>query len=193
MVADGYDDITGSVGDVEYHVVCRKSYNYVIVRGTEGSEFLTGDGWIDVIRDMRVAPWYDSRTGWAHAGFLKGAQGLMEGGVTRHIRDGLPVVLAGHSMGGGVSLLLAMMLHEAGYGVKAWVGFGTPRCFVGTRKLPFEITSYRNGGDIVPLVPRWWMGGYRSLPLTNIGPQDRIVNLTDHDILKYKDSLRKGE
>ncbi len=189
MVADSYDDATGSVGDVEYHITCRHDGTYIIVRGTEGSAFLSGDGWKDVVRDVRIAPWYDSRTGWAHAGFLKGAQGLMDGGITKHIRCDYPIILAGHSMGGSVSMLLAMMLQKAGYPVAEWVGFGTPRMFIGSRKLPFRATSYRNGGDVVPMVPRWWMGGYRPVPLTEIGPQGRMPNLNDHSIIRYQNAL----
>ncbi len=196
MAADGYDDVTGSIGEVEYHVTSRQNYNCIVVRGTEGSKLLSGSGWMDVVRDIRIAPWYDPRTGWSHAGFLKGAQGLMDGGVTRHVKDTLPTVLVGHSMGGAVSLLLALMLHSAGYEIAEWVGFGTPRTFIGSRKLPFAATSYRNGGDLVPMVPRWWMGGYRPVPLTEIGLGGRRPNLSDHDILRYKNSLlnfKEGE
>jgi len=184
MSAHSYDASTGGVNDVEYMIKYEPNHTAVIFRGTEFSGFFSKLGFLDVIRDIRIVPWYDKRTGWGHAGFLKGARGVVDGPLKEFVCPTTPITLAGHSMGAGVSLMAALMLHSEGYQIKEWVGFGCPRPTIGRDSLPFSATSYRNHGDPVTAVPRKWMGGYsHPVDLTDIG------RISGHDINLYMDAL----
>jgi len=184
MAAHSYDAATGGVNDVEYLVKYEPDHTVVSFRGTEFSGFISQRGVLDVIRDIRIVPWYDKRTGWAHAGFLKGARGVVDGPLMDYLCPSTPITLTGHSLGAGVSFLAALMLHSEGFTIKEWVGFGCPRPIIGKRDLPFLATSYRNHGDPVTQVPRKWMFGYsHPVELSNIGL------ISGHDIGLYIDAL----
>ncbi len=184
MSANSYDAKTGSVNDVEFQVNFEPDHTNVIFRGTEFGGFISKMGFMDVVRDIRIVPWRDKRTGWGHAGFLKGARGVVDGPLRDYITPSMPITLAGHSMGAGVSLFAALMLHSEGYQIKEWVGFGCPRPTIGRKGLPFPATSYRNHGDPVTQVPRKWMGGYsHPIRLTRIG------QISGHSIGLYMDAL----
>jgi len=184
MSAQGYDSKTGSVNDVEFMVKYEPEHTIVVFRGTEFSGFFSKLGFLDVIRDIRIMPWKDKRVGWAHAGFLKGARGVVDSPLRDYICPSTPVILTGHSMGAGISLLAALLLHSEGYEIKEWVGFGCPRPTIGREGLPFPATSYRNHGDPVTQAPRSWMFGYsHPIKLTHIG------QIWGHSIKLYKDAL----
>lgn len=193
-----YRTKSGSVGDLEYLFDKIGGHPVIALRGTEFSDIIGGSGWIDVVRDVRIVPWYDRRVGWAHAGMLKGAKAVFEeltreitfgsgdGGVYFH---GSPVVtVTGHSLGGGVGLLLAHMLDHLGLAV-CFVGFGTPRCMISKPRDSIVARYYRNGDDVVTQLPRWWMGGYRENPVRQIGDDTGLELLSDHHIDEYIDSL----
>lgn len=190
LVVGGYETHTGRVGEVEYSVHTLPDMTVISFRGTEASKLLSGSGWRDVIRDMRIMPWYDRRTGWAHAGFLKGARSVIDGPLRGFLfQCSKPLVLTGHSLGAAMSLLAAMMLAADGQVVREWVGFGCPRALIGQRELPFEATAYRNRGDIVTELIRPWMFGYRHpVPLVQLG-MPAWPNWPDHDVGNYLEAL----
>lgn len=95
LVEQAYERQTGVIHEVEYHLLQFARFQVLIFRGTEGGKFLSGSGWRDVIRDIRILPWYDKRCGWCHAGFLKGARGV----VSRLQLKDKPIILSGHSLG----------------------------------------------------------------------------------------------
>lgn len=162
---------------------------YVALRGTEAwskDAIFEGGGWKDIIRDIRVIPWYDKNLGWCHAGFLKGAKAVVG---ELFLREGSKVVITGHSLGAGVGQLVAIMLHNKGYDVKEFVGFGMPRCFIGKRKFPVEITHYRYKDDLVSNVPHRWFLRYRhTVKWTQVEETTGEDELDDHAIHYYCDS-----
>lgn len=194
MCQRAYDEHTGSAGDLEYLIWG----STIAIRGTEANDLVTGLGFIDVIRDLRIMPWKDSRVGWAHAGMLKGARAVFEdlepqisqcGGVPK-FRGSEHVTVTGHSLGAGVGLILAHMLDHAGLLVD-FTGFGTPRCMISKPRPTIHAQYYRNGDDGVTQVPRWWMGGYRALPQISIGDDRGIELISDHLLDAYVDSLTR--
>lgn len=184
----GYMEATGCINEVEYLVV-EDEYIDIVFRGTEASGLISKGGWMDVVRDLRAYPWYDKRVGWAHCGFLKGARNIVEEKLRRRLNlrnHKKPVRLAGHSLGAGMSLIAALMLYREGYNVVEWVGFGTPKTFIGYRNLPFKATSYRNGNDLVYLMPPGIIFKYKHSPELTQLESDAD---SPHEIEEYCKSL----
>lgn len=186
-----YREHTRVVGELEYLVSEVDGAPAVVVRGTETREFMSGFGWIDVIRDLRILPWYDRRVGWAHAGMLKGARRLFEElHIFEAFRASSPVLTAervyvtGHSLGAGVGLILAHIMRYYGARV-TFVGFGTPRSMISKLDPGLEARFYRQGDDPVTEVPRWWMGGYSALPVEQLGRPDWKAGAKDHSLERY--------
>lgn len=144
-----------------------RGFAVVVFRGTEGGQLISGNGWVDVLRDLRVVPWYDRRVGWSHAGFLKGAQGVVDRGLYGLLRRDQYIVCLGHSMGGAVALNAAALLEAEEFNVLACYTIGSPRTLTKGarkrfRKLSVDVRQYSNPGDPICDVPfRWW--GYRHL------------------------------
>jgi len=202
MCERAYAHHTGVVGEIEYLVEDRT----VAIRGTETGLLLSGLGFLDVIRDLRILPWYDRRIGWAHAGMLKGARDLFDHLLweTELLRDCVgdeppraakplfaPITITGHSLGAGVGLLLAHLVRAFGFPVR-FVGFGTPRCMISKPHPNVVATYYRHGDDPFTEVPRWWMGGYRPLPVVQLGYEDGLERRGDHAMRHYVRELLEG-
>lgn len=156
---------TLNVREVECLVVCcaKSKYQFVIPRGTEFDKFFSGNGWRDVLRDLRALPWRNSRLGgWSHSGFLKGALGLVDKGLFGVLRREVPAIFIGHSLGGALALNCAAILHGEGFTVAGVITVGSPRTFMKrtatkVSKLGFPIWQFSNEGDPVPDVPfRFW-------------------------------------
>jgi hypothetical protein len=162
----------------------------VAFRGTEANRFFSGNGWVDILRDLRIIPWYDRRVGWHHAGFLKGAQLICDGYGLRTALRG-PVYVTGHSLGGALALAAGGLLKASGCDVKQVVTFGAPKGIIGSPKIfkDIAITQYMYGNDIVPSLPFWW---YRHWNVVHIGPQElkAPAQWSDHSIGLYIKELR---
>lgn len=147
---------TYEVGEVEVLVV-EEDKTYIAFRGTEASDMWAGRGWVDVIRDLRTIPWHDKRVGWSHSGFLKGARRAVKNLI---IPRDKPVVVTGHSLGGGLAVNAAAILHAEGYTVEKCITFGAPRTFKkGTAEKwtkTLDVTNFSNHGDPVCDVPLYW-------------------------------------
>lgn len=96
--------------------------------------------------------------------------------------DGKPVTLVGHSLGGALALMCAIEMTASGNAPGAVWGFEPPRISPGPEFGPLlehvPITLYRNGNDIVPMVPPDW---FHPVPLTAIGtPSVPFDNPYDH-------------
>lgn len=97
--------------------------------------------------------------------------------------DGKPVTLAGHSLGGALALCAAIDMVISGNAPAAVYGFEAPR--VSPDDLSHllsgvEVNLYRNGNDIVPLLPPDWPD---IAPVTPIGsPELPFVNTLDHSL-----------
>jgi hypothetical protein len=160
-----YTKKTICVNEVECLVQEIDGHQVIAFRGTEADKLISGGGWRDVLRDLRAAPWYDKRVGWSHAGFLKGARGIVDKGLFGLLRREKPIVITGHSLGGALAINAAAMLDYEGFKVVNVVTFGSPRTLIKSSTKRFAknniiVQQFSNAGDPVPDVPfRWW--GYR--------------------------------
>ena len=178
-----YKEHTFVVNELEVLVRHERGTCYLAIRGTESNAVFSGGGWRDIIRDLRITPWYDRKLGWCHAGFLKGAKAIL--GQLALVK-GKPVVVTGHSLGAGVGQLLALLLHFRGYDVREFVGFGMPRCFIGKRKFQLGLTHYRHKDDAVSNMPKRWLMKYRhSVKWQQIGESTGDDTWRDHNIGYY--------
>lgn len=169
LIEDSYNNYTICVNEVECLVVEFHIYQVVIPRGTEFDKFISGGGWLDVIRDLRAIPW-PSRLlrGWSHAGFLKGAKGVVNKGLFGLLRRDKPIIVLGHSLGGSLGQNIAYLLAAEDFYIKAVITIGSPRTFTkGTarrlkERFKFPVYEFSNPGDPIPDVPfRFW--GYRHI------------------------------
>ena len=202
-----YDHDTKEFHEVEYSI--DHDQGVIAFAGTQIQEVWKSDNWMDIIRDIRITPWYDRRTGWMHAGFLKGARAALEEmdlDITKYW------TLTGHSLGGALALAAGKILNHEGYDLQV-VGFGAPRAFIGKRRLKFNVKMFRYGADPIPLVPKVWMGGYmhptmfyqiNPISIPSYGTMYEIkhekmnrkrleVDFNDHRIERYINSLERLE
>lgn len=158
LVVRGYVEETIRLpGDVEVLLETVNQTQCVVVRGTEFSPC----GWMDIVRDIRILPWYDSRAGWGRAGFLKGAQKVLAHAGLRNLMliKGMPVCLAGHSLGGAIACIVAAILLGEGKSPDELQleTFGCPRPgFDGLVEKLDKIERQKhwvNEGDLVTTVP----------------------------------------
>lgn len=181
-----YVELTGVSADLEYLVQPRDNTLYVAVRGTEVG-LISDWGILDMIRNIRFLPWYTETTGWCHSGFLRGAIGLSRM-LDRTLPRDYPLIMTGHSLGAAVAVLAAQLLVSNGRTVEEVVLFGCPRIYAfGYPTLPFPAASYRNGGDVICLMPRMYQ---HAVPQVVINPRKGIPRISDHKILRYADALK---
>lgn len=189
MAERAYQEHTRSVGELEYLLDTVQGYPAIAIRGTEGSAILKGRNWLDLVRDIRILPWYDKDIGWAHAGMLKGAQRIYKdlfiSGIAGRTFIRAPyskrLYVTGHSLGGGVGFLLAKLvnnrLKSCGVDV-VFVGFGTPNVMISDPVVTFPATFYRNGDDVVTEL--LGHGLYKPFPQIQIGDSEGWEPIDDH-------------
>ena len=199
LCQDSYKYATFSVSDCEVLLRYDGDACHVVCRGTEIPQlFPDGHVWgnlknaLDVIRDIRIIPWYDKDLGWCHAGFLKGGIGLAEF-IEKNMKKETPLHFTGHSLGGALALACAAKLQAKGYNVVTWVGFGSPKLQYSKKLYRFQQVAYRYKNDVVTLMPRIW--GYRhNCPVIRL-LSDKInkgkASWDDHGISLYVMALRK--
>ncbi len=149
---DSYSQVVFNVNECEVIIKYFDNVQVVAFRGTEAGALFAGSDWIDVLRDMRILPWYDKDCGWVHAGFLKGARPVADF-IADHLVMDLPVICTGHSLGGALALLAAVKLQAKGFVIKQWVGFGSPMAQLTAKRYDFSQWNYRYKSDIVPTLP----------------------------------------
>ena len=166
-------------------IICIESYNSidfeesnieVIVRDNVFA-FRGTDEPKDVVRDIRIAPWWVSELGWVPAGFAKAAKRLIPKCLSECMsRDIEPdkIVLTGHSLGGAVALIVGALMVRDEILPKEIVTFGAPKC--GRLKLldGIPVTCYRHGKDIVPMVPPLMR---RHKPLEQVATTEKLQEL----------------
>ena len=150
----------------------------------------------DWVVDLRVDRTLDPQIGMCHSGFLDAARTLLEVIPLGQIAG---AVLAGHSLGGALAVLIGAKAVMQGCRPSAIVTFGAPRA--GSSQLkhtlaPLPMRMYRNGNDPVPDVPRaiWPFWGFYAHPrrLLEIGTP-RLDPFVAHGIIQYRESLRAVE
>jgi hypothetical protein len=184
IAATAYDHATFSIRECECLVKWVNGVQVVAFRGTEARSLITGAGWLDVVRDARLLPWYDADCGWVHAGFLKGGR-LAAEFLAGILRKDWPIICTGHSLGGALGLICAAKLHAQGFDVVEWVGFGSPKAQLTGKRFRFLQTNYRHGADLVPLLPS--LPGYRhNYKVVRLFPGVAPPNLHDHAVGYYR-------
>ena len=194
ILEQSYIAKTIRVKEVECLVMKWDGYQVVAFRGTEFSDMLETNGFWDVIRDLRAIPWYDKRVGWSHAGFLKGARGVVDKGLYGLLRRDEPILVLGHSLGAALALNAAVMLESMGFMVDGVIGVGSPRTFLkGTakkvRKYGLPVWEFCNHGDPVTHLPfSWW--GFDHVNRIQIGDPEADLSISDNHMLSsYKETL----
>lgn len=183
LCAEAYAEVDCTIGHLQFIVRTTATARYVAVRGTD---FCYQDGnWRDLVRNIRTVPWRHRATGFAHAGYLKGAICLYEH-LLKDCHHGLfdrPVVVTGHSMGAAVGSLLTQMIEADGHHVARLVLFGSPRVYVfRTPQFKCDVLHLRNGSDIVTGVhPMYKLPA----PFIQIGDRVKAWNVFDHSISEY--------
>ncbi len=191
IVAESYHYHAFNINECEGLVRYLDDVQIIALRGTEVGALFSGAGWVDVIRDMRILPWYDRDAGWVHSGFLKGARGIAE-----FLMDVLelekPVIVTGHSLGAALALIVAVKLQAKGVEIQKCVGFGGPKVQLTAKKYRFVHVNFRYRADVVPLMPRisiYRPSGYQY----QLGDSTGEPNWDDHDISHYvKELARKN-
>lgn len=168
------------------------SASRAIVRQTEGGlviAFRGSDNDACWAADFDAFPMDVDGIGKLHRGIWK-AWEEMSDAVLAAI-DGKPVTLVGHSLGGALALMCTIQMVVSGNAPAAVFGYESPRISPGPEFGPLlahvPITLYRNGNDIVPMVPPDW---YHPVPLTMIGkPELPFDNAFDHKMERVLEAL----
>lgn len=102
--------------------------------------------------------------------------------------DGKPVTFVGHSLGAALAVTASIEMIVSGVVPEALYGWGTPHVSPDQKVLDLlkairTLRLYRNGNDIVPLVPPDWpdVG-----PIQQIGKAVLMIpNTYDHEMARY--------
>jgi len=120
----------------------------IAVRGTSNTENAMVDAAFVLITDPLTG--ID-----IHQGFLLAARDIYQQ-IRSEIKPGYRINTTGHSLGGAVALILAMMLDAQNYPVGEVITFGQPKVtnISGSRKFKqLNVTRLVTAKDVVPLMP----------------------------------------
>lgn len=134
---------TAIYNNVRFFIIEDSQNIFIVVRGTQNKENIKTDISIkhkNITSDIKV-----------HQGFYDVAYGINML-IKNKLKDDKDITLAGHSLGGGVALLLGSMLYDNGYKVKLFT-FGSPpvgdKNFVRKYK-KLEHYRYEHKYDFIP-------------------------------------------
>jgi hypothetical protein len=164
---------------------------HIIPRATE----ISIQNPVDVLRDMWVTR-YETFGMRGHEGMIRGAESILDLVCENVDKSNAKAVhLAGHSLGGGLAIPLAIMLREIGYNIDGCVTFGCPLVLSQGHELldNIPVTQYRNKNDIVTLLQMWT--NRKHFDITQIGgplSDNWLINRTwdDHGIDLYQKELK---
>ena len=187
-----YDTSTVICGEVEVLILIFSTYQVLAHRGTEPPEDGGFKDWINNIRHL--PPWYNKYTGWVHPGYLKTVKRAIPK-IAQQLDKDLPLYITGHSKGAGEAPIAAKFLSELGFKFKKCVIFAPPRSIFRLSIKRYDknfFIGYRNGSDIVTLVPLKVIGYRHPGNLIQIGDDFDIKKISAskfHSISKYINNL----
>lgn len=144
-------------------------HQWVAVRGTQTVA--------DVVQDLQLLETYDRQLGVpVHQGFAALATAALPA-LGAVLQPGLPVRLAGHSLGGAVAVLLMVALDGEGVAVERCVTFGQPKLTTAAgvrryRHLP--LLRVINGADPIPQMPPHALAIEGHGPYRHLGEELRL-------------------
>ena len=183
IVARSYHSATWKAGELSALFTISNNSRIIAIPGTKHE---IGE-WL---RDFDAWPVWDRWLGICHRGFRDGAWELWRRSPLASMDFGGAIV-AGHSLGGALAILLGAIMTVERTPPAAVITFGAPRC--GSWKLrrllsPIAVRSYRNGDDPVPDVP-WLPGVYvhprRQIEIGTPAPDP----ISDHHIGAYEKAV----
>lgn len=134
--------------EVNYFLTIQEGVQFITVRGTANLQ--------NALVDIDVALIENPSLGVVvHQGFAKAAS-LIYDDVKPFLKTAMPVSTTGHSLGGAVAVVLAMMLEQDGYMLDKVVTFGQPKVTNVTGANQYSglpLIRVVTPKDIVPLVP----------------------------------------
>lgn len=164
-------------------VASSKRFQWLAIRGT--ADFL------NLREDAEYLKQADPRLGvYLHSGFYRDARAVYE--ETRaQLAPGVPVRVAGHSLGAAIAVILQAWLHADGHPVDATITFGQPKLTneAGVIKLREQpVLRVINDEDMVPMLPPLTLlsaqrGPYRHFGRElHLGPVPPLYRLySEHD------------
>lgn len=207
---------SSSKNDVELLVKCYDTHCVVAIRGTEARDLWTQQddfewkdllkwhkwkAWVggvtDVMRDLMAWPSYSpDLDAYFHTGFLTGAEDTLDFLLSGQLFDPetTPLIITGHSLGGGIALPLSLLLKHHGVEVLSTVVFGCPRSVLKKSRHVFShsrLTAYRFKDDYVPTVPKRGWGYIHPAAPVQLGECGRrSPNWDDHALENYIEALK---
>lgn len=165
-----------TVAGLECALEHRDGADYLAVAGT--------DSLADLGRSL-CAGWREFGPGRLHRGYLNAALDLYPWATSRVVG---PVHLAGHSLGGAVAAILAILLHAEGaqmagvesYGAPSWCDEAFARAY------PLPLTRYRCGSDPALHWPPWATAPGRLVSLPSPNYWSPVRGLFDHRLRSYE-------
>jgi predicted lipase len=165
--------------DTECKVWIRDELALIAFRGTEPTHLAE---WIRNIQFHKVSmPRFDPRVR-VHRGFLSEFEAIRNDLLTLLFVSGVSrVYLTGHSKGAAQATIAAMRLENGGYfTIEKCVVFGSPRvgnaAFAREIRRRIPLVRFENCNDVVPRIPRWWMGYVHAGRLTYIAGDGEIID-----------------
>ena len=165
---------------------------YVVFRGSESRR----DWVMNIVFRLRLASFLedDDEEVRAHSGFayqwLSVRESVLDRLASTDRRSDRPVVVCGHSLGGAVSTVAALDLHQRGFDC-ILVTFGSPRALNRAARDRFEahgIPAYRvtNGSDVVAMVPIFALHHVGTRIDCAARPWWYVISIRDHSMLAYQ-------
>ncbi len=109
--------------NIKYFILTSKKNvtQYISIQGTKNFK--------NIILDMELLKRNDSKIGiYLHRGFEKAAYEVFKDIIQKNvIKKNCNIMFTGHSLGGAISVILAMYLKEEGYTIKKIITFGQPK------------------------------------------------------------------
>jgi triacylglycerol lipase len=168
-----------------------------IVRDTAAGRVIAfpgTDSFADLLTDFDVDPDHAPLLGPIHGGFWQ-TYAAMKAQIVA-AAAGQTVTFVGHSLGAALAIVAAADFVANGNAVGSVYGFAPPKVSpqntINTVLARTQMFLFRNGNDVVPIVPPLW---YRGSPaIQQIGkPSLPFPNLKDHALALYIAALPNGQ